>query len=426
MYNSANRMSDSASQKDDISQGTIQTGHYLWVVLPLITGASLAQALIQRGLPVLYPFIQNEFGLSLAQVGLITSSFAAGFAVAVILGGWLTDSLGVKRTVTIAMLVLSAFTLAFPVAYSFPLILGLMLIIGIIVSPIPPAVTRAVIDWFPIRIRALAMSVKQMGIPIAGALTAAVLPALAIMTGWRIAAAATGLLVLVIAMAFILLYRNAPQGVQTAPKFNLTTLNTMLRSRGLMMTIIWGAAFAGFQSIALSYFMLFLIEELELSPIMAGGLLAIAQVCSIIARVLWGAVSDFTLHGRRIVVLAFAGFLTIFWMLGASLIDGGVPSISIYLMAIVMGISTLSFHGVLITLIGEQAEPGQVGMTIGIAIMTFQVSQIVMPPVFGYLVDISGSYSLSWRTTAAMALVGTLALLVFGREPQRSKLSGIT
>ena len=87
-------------------------------------------------------------------------------------------------------------------------------------------------------------------------------------------------------------------------------------------------------------------------------------------------------------------------------------------MAVVMGISTLSFHGVLITLIGEQAEPGQVGVTVGVASAAFHVCMIVMPPLFGYLVDISSSYSLGWRTIAALALFGTLALLVFGRDHQ--------
>ena len=147
-------------------------------------------------------------------------------------------------------------------------------------------------------------------------------------------------------------------------------------------------------------------------------MLAIAQVSSIIARVLWGAISDFVFRGRRIVVLAFTGFLTILWMLCASLIDVGVPSITIYLMAVVIGISTMSFHGVFITYIGEQAEPGQVGITIGLVSMAIQASMIVMPPLFGYLIDISSSYSLGWRATAALALVCTLALLAFGREPK--------
>ncbi|MFC1981104.1 MFS transporter [Chloroflexota bacterium] len=405
-------MIDSTSQ---VGQET-QTGRYLWIALPLVTGALLAQALSHVGLPVLYPFIQNEFGLSRAQVGLITSAMSISLAIAVVLAGWLTDIFGVKRMITISLVVATAFTLAFPLAYSFSVVLILAAIIAIVLSPVIPATTLAVIDWFPTRIRALAMSFKQMGIPIAGALTAVVLPALALAIGWRMAAAVTGLLILTIAIAFILLYRDAPRGTQSAHKFNLAALKTIIRNRSLVTAILWGAMFVGFQFAVLSYFMLFAIEELELSTIVAGGMLAIAQVSSIIARVLWGAASDFLFGGRRIVVLAITGFLTVLWMLGASLMGAGVPSVAIYLIVIAIGISILSFQGVFMTLIGEQAEAGQVGTTVGVAGMTVNLSRTITTPLFGYLVDTSGSYSLGWRAAAAVAFVSTLGLLVFGRE----------
>ena len=415
-YNGVDNMSDSISQR---GQGIIQSGHYLWIVLPLVVAAQLSQALPRMGLPVLYPFIQDEFGLSRAQVGLITSVLSFGFAVAVLLAGWLADKFGVRRMIAISLLSLAALIFTFPLTYSFSAVLALVVLIAITACPVQPATTTAIMDWIPVRIRGLAMSIKQMGVPIAGTLTAAVLPALAIAIGWRMAAASTGVLVLVIAIAFILLYRDAPREIQTVRKFNLATLKTILRNRDLVITIFWGAAFGGFQFTTLSYFMLFLIEELGWSPIMAGGMLAIAQFSSIVARVGWGAVSDFIFRGRRIVVLAITGFLTVFWMLGASLTGEGVPSIVVYLITIAIGISTLSFHGVFQTLCGEQAEAGQVGMTIGAIIAVNHVGMILMPPLFGYLVDITSSYSLAWRATAAVALVCTLALLAFGREPQR-------
>ncbi len=76
--------------RDSISpsgQGETRAGHYLWIALPLIAGATLAQALMRQGLPVLYPFIQDEFGLSRAQVGLITSALAFGFTATVLIAG---------------------------------------------------------------------------------------------------------------------------------------------------------------------------------------------------------------------------------------------------------------------------------------------------------------------------------------------------
>ena len=114
------------------------------------------------------------------------------------------------------------------------------------------------------------------------------------------------------------------------------------------------------------------------------------------------------------------GFLTVVWMLGASFIYLGVPKYILYLIAIFIGISTLSYPGVVTTLVGEKAGSQWVGVTVGASSMVNHVSQVVMPPLFGYLVDVSDSYSLGWRVTAAVALVPTLTLLGFVREPKRS------
>ncbi|MFC2066937.1 MFS transporter, partial [Chloroflexota bacterium] len=100
-------MSDSTSQ--GVGQETSKTGSYLWITLPLVTGVALAQALSRQGITVLYPFIQDEFGLSRAQVGLITSAIGIGFAVVVVLAGWLTDTFGVKRMITISLVCTTAF-----------------------------------------------------------------------------------------------------------------------------------------------------------------------------------------------------------------------------------------------------------------------------------------------------------------------------
>jgi MFS family permease len=393
--------------------------YYLWVVLPLATAAQLSQALPRMGLPVLYPFIQDEFGLSRAQVGLITSALSLGFAVLVLLAGWFTDNFGVRRTIIMSLLSFTGFIFAFPLAHSFVVVLVLVVIVSIAACPVQPSTTTAIMDWMPPRIRGLAMSIKQMGVPIAGALTAALLPIIAIATGWRIAAASNGLLVLATAVAFILLYHNAPRETYTASKFSLAPLKNIFRNRDLIITISWGAVFGGFQFITLSYFMLFLIEELDWSPVMAGGMLAIAQFSSIIARVGWGAFSDFIFHGRRMVVLAITGFLTVLWMLGASLTGTGVPGAAVYLITIAIGISVLSYHGVFLALIGEQAEAGQVGTTTGLTMLVYHIVMMLMPPLFGYLVDVTDSYSLAWRVCAVAALVFTVAFLIFGREPQR-------
>ncbi|MFH1169847.1 MAG: MFS transporter [Chloroflexota bacterium] len=403
----------------DQGMGGSQTKRYLWVVLPLVFGAVMAQGLVAQGIPVLYPFIQDEFALSRAQVGLITSAYAIGFGAAVIVTGWLTDVLGAKRMVIIACFTLAAFTLAFPLAYSFSYILALVVLIGIVSSPLYPASTRGVMDWFPGRIRASAMSIKQAGYTVGGFLAAALLPVIALAIGWRLAAAATGLLVVTVAIAFVFFYRDAPSGGNERRKFNLSIIKVMLRNRPLMMTMLWGAVFGGLQYVVLTYYMLFVIEKLQLSVVLAGGLLAIIQISSGVSRILSGAASDFLFRGRRLPVLVLMGLVTVLWALGASTMNAGTPGSFVYLVAVLIGVSTMASPGVLTTLLGEQADTGQVGTTIGVFGTVLHIFQMSLPPLFGYLVDVSDSYSLAWRVVSLVALACTMLLLAFGRGQKR-------
>ena len=110
-------------------------------------------------------------------------------------------------------------------------------------------------------------------------------------------------------------------------------------------------------------------------------------------------------------------------MLGASIITIEVSSTVLYLAAIVIGMS-ISFHGVNAVLTGELAKAGQVGITTGVANMAYHAGMITLPPLFGFLVDISGSYSLAWRVFAGLALISSLALLAFVREPGHGQMLG--
>jgi len=46
------------------------------------------------------------------------------------------------------------------------------------------------------------------------------------------------------------------------------------------------------------------------------------------------------------------------------------------------------------------------------------VGTIFGTPLFGYLVDRTGSYSLAWQALAGVVLLGILALIFFLKEPR--------
>jgi len=408
----------SKPEEEGIGKSVVRVSYYPWIVLGLVFGAQLTEALAMLGIPVLYPFIQAELALSRAQVGFITSSSAAGVLVTAFLAGWLTDYVGVKRVMVIALVGQVVLLGLFYIAGSFYVILVLAIFLGVVWSPVYPATTRAIMDWIPGKVRGLAMSLKQTAVPVGGTFTAAILPALALAVGWRLSAALIGIPILLVAILFIPLYHNPSASNAVKPRLDFGAMIRLVHNRSLTITALWGAIYLALNYIILTYFMLFLMEEMQLSPFLAGGLLALAQVTSTFARILWGAVSDFIFHRRRLPVLIATGILATLALLGMSLLGTGFPDTSI-LLAIIIGISILSWQGVFTALIGEIADEGQVGITTGFANTMMRIAIVVMPPLFGYLVDASGSYELSWRVTALVAFLSTLTLFIFGREPQR-------
>ncbi len=403
-----------------IDQSSVKTS-YPWIALSLAFAGQFIEFLAFASLAVLYPFIQGSFTLTHTQVGLITSAHAAGGLLVVLLSGWLVDAFGVKRVMFITLVGLALCMVSFPLASIFPILMVLAVLVGITSAPAYPATSRIIMDWLPKRIRGLSMSLKQAGVPLAGALAATILPTLAIILGWRTALALTGPVAIIIAIGYLVLYRDISTSSVKTDKLHHSALLNIVRNRNLMVTCIWASIFVGFQFVILSYFILFLVEELHVSVTIAGGLLAIAQISSMVARIFWGAVSDFAFKRRRVAVLAIIGFLTIAGLLGTSLLHLGAPRIIEVILAIVIGASTLSFHGVLTTLVGEMAKPGQIGTAVGVASTLYRIGMIAFPPLFGKIVDISNSYYVGWNAMAGLALISTMMLIILVREPKPSE-----
>ncbi len=88
------------------------------------------------------------------------------------------------------------------------------------------------------------------------------------------------------------------------------------------------------------------------------------------------------------------------------------------------GLCMVGFQGVSYALIGEIAGKAQTGAALGIVITINSLGAIFGTPLFGYLVDVTGSYSIAWQLLAGAILVGILALTFFLKEPKHeSKLT---
>lgn len=181
----------------------------------LLAVATLQQAgftFVRFGLPAIAPFIRSDLGLNLAQTGIVLGAFDLGALLMFYLTGLATDRWG-ERVVMAAGACLTGVVVALATgAHTFWHLAALLALAGAGFPSSQVAGSHAVMGWFPVTERGLAMGVRQAGLPIGGFAAAALLPWAARLAGWRgaLAVAAFGCI-----LAGIITYVGlaaAPQG----------------------------------------------------------------------------------------------------------------------------------------------------------------------------------------------------------------------
>tara|TARA_Y100000590_G_scaffold89985_1_gene101374 strand:+ start:4309 stop:5547 length:1239 start_codon:yes stop_codon:yes gene_type:complete len=393
---------------------------YHWWVVVLATLAMIGDGLVIQSIPVLYPFIREELDLTRAEVGLITSAIMGTSMISVMLGGFLSDIWGAKRVLIIVMIYTAFPVLALGLINSLWSAIIVGFLIGIGVGPFYPATSKQIMDWVPQSTRALGMSIKQTGPPVAGTLAAITLPVLALATTWRLACIFLFGSMIILTILVQLFYRD--KKVDSSNERRSTSMEEfkqIAKDRNLVVLTIWAFCFVGLQLIVLSYLILFLVEELQYSEITAGRYLGMALFISVIARIFWGAASDFMFKGKRKLTLAIIGLIAFISLIVTSFLSPETPTLIVVIVTLLLGASCMSWPGIFTAYVAEISGPDKSGTAIGVTNGIVRIGIIIMPPVFGHFVDTSDSYQSAWLITAAIAITSTILMFLLAKEPSR-------
>ena len=389
-----------------------------WSILALILTAQTVANVGPMGLPAIAPFIRQDLGLSLAQAGSFISAYYVGPILMSLPAGWLADRWGILLTMTTGQALIALGLAAAGWAGSFPVLIALMIGAGVGYGLLNPTSTKAVIAWFPLTQRATAVGLKQTGLPLGGAVGAAVLPLVALGVGWRNAVmlSAVGVGLLTVATPF--LYQDPADLPRPAPGAPAPSMWSVLQSRDLWMVACATLIFAAMQTVWQSFLVLYLQDVVGLSVLTAAWYLAQAQAMGMVGRVAFGLLSDRTFGGRRLIVLFLAGTASgLCSLVMAGVAQGSSPWL-LSALALTFGFVGIGWNGVQHTLIAELAGPRSAGTAVGFGLAISSLGVALGPPTFGWVVERFGGYRVAWMTLAgSMAL--SLALLSFVREDRR-------
>ena len=402
-------MSGSLSQRDS----------FRWTILGLIFVSHIIGAAAQYGINTLAPFYKDEMGLTRAQVGLFFSAFYLAMTGTSFGTGWLADRLGVRRTTLLGHIGVGICTAAAALAPSFESAWISFFLAGAGYSFLNPSSSIGVMTWFPREERATAMGVKQTGVPAGGVLAAILAPSLVLVIGWRSSLAALGIINFIFGFLFALLWREPAGGaIETdAAKSSGASVPPLNVWALLPISCATGIYLIG-QMVLITYVPLYLKDVMGYSPYWASQALALTQAGAMLGRVGWGVASDRVFAGRRKIVLIVIGLLSVALIAALSFLGRQSSPILLMLILFLAGVSLVGYQGVSYALIGEISGKARTGAGLGMMITINAAAATLGTPVFGHIVDRTGSYALAWQILAAAVTSGIIAVALLLKEPR--------
>jgi sugar phosphate permease len=218
-------------------------------------------------------------------------------------------------------------------------------------------------------------------------------------------------------------YRD-PQGVartetpRVSDPTNWKRIREVLLDRNILLVSVSCIGFMAVDYSLTTYLIIFMRDAVGLTVTAAGVYLAITNVGGVFGKLFFGALSDRILGGSRRKPLLVAGSI----MLGMTVIMQVItPGTSYWVLAVVFavfGFSAIGWGGLNLILVSEFSRKEVMGLAMGYSLMILMIGNIVGPPVFGYLTDLTGSYSPAWWFLTACALA-SLIFMSLVREKDR-------
>lgn len=393
--------------------------NYGWVILALGLGAHVVDAALRQGFSALAPFFQPELGISRAQVGLLASAMSLGGVLLLLPAGRLCDRLSLRAALSGGLTIMAAALLCVAVVDSYLFLWILLFITGLGHAWVTPSTGRATAYWFSAQARGTAMSIKQTGNPLGGILAATLLPPIALVAGWRAAIASLGVATLGVVLLVVLFARERPIIPGAGRAQAAVGLHKVLCQPALWAASLVAAAFSAAQFVTTTYLALYAKEVHALDAVTAATFLAWALAGGAFGRIFWGVVSDRLCRGARGPVLALIGVIACAAAASFAVARGPWPAPLLALAAVALGASAIGWNGVYLTVLAEIAGPGAIGTVTAVGLLVTNIGLVSGPPVFGWIVDVTGSYQWAWAAIAATNALGAAASWLWMREAAR-------
>jgi MFS family permease len=369
-------------------------------VLAAGTLAQTSFAAIGVGLPAIAPAIRDTFGLSLAQVGAVLSSHWLGTLVTLLPWGFLTDRIGERVVLTAGLGVCGLLLVVAGQAETFWQLYVLLFLAGAAGASVNSATGRAVMGWFDVSQRGLALGIRQAAVPVGGLVGALVLPHFTVHHAY----AFLGGLCLLGALAGAVFLREP-----AALPLEVVDVEWTLRDHRLWRLCTVSGLYVVAQMSVLGFVVLYLHDERGMGKGEAAAVLGAVQVVAMVMRIGAGGWSD-TMRTRTVPLARIGIAMSVALAVATALLSA--PLFLLVPAFVVAGSLTMAWNGVAFAAVAELAGRARSGAALGVQQTVLSVGGVGAPLAFAAVVSAS-SWSLAYALAAVFPLAGWLVLRSF-------------
>lgn len=384
-----------------------------WLILLICCTLQVLCSMVLLSWGPLAPFLVNSFHATHTQLGLFMTIVYLASLLFSLFAGWLTDRIGVRLLMSICPGAMGLCYVVFSQSITLLQAYIAVFLIGLSYVLLNPTTTKALRMWFPANMRGTAMSIKQAGVTMGGAAGAIILPSLSSAIGWRTGVTIVGSVLAIGTIIGYFFYRDPPSTIPAVGTevLHFSDLWNVIKNRDLLLLSLMCGVFAAVQLAVSTHLVIYLVEVRSLSPVRAGAYLLLVNIAGTIGRIAWGVISDRVLKGQRRPVLMIIG--VIIALIAVTIAVSG-STMSDWLLGIVvffLGFTAHGWNGIYFAAASEMADDRLVASGIGWSLTVCYFGTLAGPPLFGNLIDVTASYSITWIIFGIVTGVSVFLLL---------------
>jgi sugar phosphate permease len=417
------------------TSATPRVRHIQRTALALLVIGGAINTMDRAALAIANPLVRHEFGLSVAQMGLLLSAFLWAYAFSQLPVGALIDRLGPRKLLACGLALWSSAQLLCGLVTGMGQFFLARLLLGIGEAPQFPSAGRVVRDWFALRERGMATGIFNGSSTLGTGLAAPVLTALMLAFGWRWMFAIMGVLGLAAAVAWYLIYRDPAELTLTPEENRYRSEGEQAReirqitfrdwSNMFRFPTTWGLVIGYFgvifvQWVFYSWMPGYLEIERHMSVAHTGIAAGIPYVFAVAGSLTAGWLVDFLArHGvsainSRKIPLCTVLVIEMGFVIAVALVPGNTLAVACLSGALFFGTAATTYSWTLVTVVAPANCTGSLG-----ALQNFggYIGGALAPLTTGLIVQATGSFVPALFCGAGMALFAAIAYSLLVRGP---------